>query len=157
KFATAILRRRQARPIRTVKTAFTTAPVRFAASRRRTQRSTHRKRPPSQRPIVRRHASSGTTRRRIFRDSTLTPTQEHVHRRRRFEVRGLQEPLARPLGPQESTTNRQLRRYPMLIRLLRAGLPGLGIALVPMTSTIAHEIVGNRFFPATIGIDDPGV
>ena len=45
----------------------------------------------------------------------------------------------------------------MLIRLLRAGLPGLGIALVPMTSTIAHEIVGNRFFPATIGIDDPGV
>src|SRR5215510_11592306 len=45
----------------------------------------------------------------------------------------------------------------MLIRFLRAGLPGLGIALVPMTSTIAHEIVGNRFFPATIGIDDPGV
>ena len=45
----------------------------------------------------------------------------------------------------------------MLIRLLRAGLPGLGIALVPMTSAIAHEIVGNRFFPATIGIDDPGV
>ena len=45
----------------------------------------------------------------------------------------------------------------MLIRLLRAGLPGLGIALVPMTATIAHEIVGNRFFPATIGIDDPGV
>src|SRR6516162_10826418 len=45
----------------------------------------------------------------------------------------------------------------MLIRLLRAGLPGLGIALVPMTSTIAHEIVGNRFFPATLTIDDPGV
>src|SRR5262252_5527525 len=45
----------------------------------------------------------------------------------------------------------------MFIRLLRAGLPGLGIALVPMTSTIAHEIVGNRFFPATLTIDDPGV
>jgi hypothetical protein len=45
----------------------------------------------------------------------------------------------------------------MSIRLLRAGLPGLVIALVPMTTTCAHEIVGNRFFPATLGIDDPGV
>jgi hypothetical protein len=45
----------------------------------------------------------------------------------------------------------------MFIRLLiRAGLPGLAIALVP-GGGIAHEIVGNRFFPATIGIDDPGV
>ena len=44
----------------------------------------------------------------------------------------------------------------MSIRLLRAGLPGLAIALVPVTSH-AHEIVGNRFFPATLTIDDPGV
>ena len=44
----------------------------------------------------------------------------------------------------------------MSIRLMRAGLPGLAIALVPL-STGAHEIVGNRFFPATLGIDDPGV
>jgi hypothetical protein len=42
-------------------------------------------------------------------------------------------------------------------RLLRAGLPGLAIALIPLTQTAAHEIVGNRFFPATLGIDDPGV
>jgi hypothetical protein len=45
----------------------------------------------------------------------------------------------------------------MSIRLLHAGLPGLAIALVPLTPTIAHEIVGNRFFPATLTIDDPGV
>src|SRR6202171_5693945 len=45
----------------------------------------------------------------------------------------------------------------MSIRLWRAGLPGLAIALVPLTQGVAHEIVGNRFFPATIGIDDPGV
>jgi hypothetical protein len=29
--------------------------------------------------------------------------------------------------------------------------------LVPFNQSLAHEIVGNRFFPATIGIDDPGV
>ena len=45
----------------------------------------------------------------------------------------------------------------MSIRLWRAGLPGLAIALVPLTQSAAHEIVGNRFFPATLGIDDPGV
>jgi hypothetical protein len=45
----------------------------------------------------------------------------------------------------------------MSIRLLRAGLPGLAIALFPLTPSQAHEIVGNRFFPATLGIDDPGV
>src|SRR5262245_57404519 len=27
----------------------------------------------------------------------------------------------------------------------------------PATNTRAHEIVGNRFFPATLAIDDPGV
>ena len=45
----------------------------------------------------------------------------------------------------------------MSTRLLRAGLSGLVVALVPLTEGIAHEIVGNRFFPATLGIDDPGV
>src|SRR5260221_12714322 len=45
----------------------------------------------------------------------------------------------------------------MSMRLLRASLPGLAIALVPLTQGVAHEIVGNRFFPATLGIDDPGV
>ena len=45
----------------------------------------------------------------------------------------------------------------MYIRLLRAGLSGLAIALVPLGEGVAHEIVGNRFFPATLTIDDPGV
>ena len=31
------------------------------------------------------------------------------------------------------------------------------MALTPLSGSAAHEIVGNRFFPATIGIDDPGV
>src|SRR6202047_43222 len=44
----------------------------------------------------------------------------------------------------------------MSIRLWRAGLPGLAIALIPLSHSVAHEIVGNRFFPATLGIDDPG-
>jgi hypothetical protein len=45
----------------------------------------------------------------------------------------------------------------MSIRIWRAGLPGLAIMLVPLGQSTAHEIVGNRFFPATLGIDDPGV
>jgi hypothetical protein len=49
----------------------------------------------------------------------------------------------------------------MSMRLLRAGLPRfaimLSILLVPLNEVVAHEIVGNRFFPATLGIDDPGV
>src|SRR3981189_1248475 len=48
-------------------------------------------------------------------------------------------------------------RFPMFIRLIRAGLPGLAIALVPLGEGVAHEVVGNRFFPATLTIDDPGV
>ncbi len=45
----------------------------------------------------------------------------------------------------------------MSIRLARAGLSGLAVALIPISDSVAHEIVGNRFFPATLGIDDPGV
>lgn len=45
----------------------------------------------------------------------------------------------------------------MSIPLLRAALPGFAIALIPLSQSLAHEIVGNRFFPATLGIDDPGV
>ena len=44
----------------------------------------------------------------------------------------------------------------MSSRLLRAALSGLTIAFLPLP-LFAHEIVGNRFFPATLGIDDPGV
>ena len=42
----------------------------------------------------------------------------------------------------------------------RAGLAGSSVALVVLLSShpgLAHEIVGNRFFPATLGVDDPGV
>jgi len=45
----------------------------------------------------------------------------------------------------------------MFISSWRTGLSGLVIAFVPISSSIAHEIVGNRFFPATLSIDDPGV
>jgi hypothetical protein len=45
----------------------------------------------------------------------------------------------------------------MSIRLWHAGLPGLAIMLIPFNQGAAHVIVGNRFFPATLGIDDPGV
>ncbi len=44
----------------------------------------------------------------------------------------------------------------MSIRTLRAVLPGLALILVP-SGIQAHEIVGKRFFPATLAIDDPGV
>lgn len=45
----------------------------------------------------------------------------------------------------------------MSFRHLRAGLLGFGAAFVPLGQSAAHEIVGNRFFPATLSIDDPGV
>ena len=45
----------------------------------------------------------------------------------------------------------------MLLSYARAGLWGAAIALIPLSGSSAHEIVGNRFFPATLSIDDPGV
>jgi hypothetical protein len=45
----------------------------------------------------------------------------------------------------------------MSSRLKGASLSGLLAALLPFNQGSAHEIVGNRFFPATLGIDDPGV
>ena len=45
----------------------------------------------------------------------------------------------------------------MSISHARAGLSGLAIALIPLSGSGAHEIVGNRFFPATLTVDDPGV
>jgi hypothetical protein len=45
----------------------------------------------------------------------------------------------------------------MSISYTRASLWGAAIALIPLSGGIAHEIVGNRFFPATLSIDDPGV
>jgi|SRR5215475_12953369 len=45
----------------------------------------------------------------------------------------------------------------MSIRWACAGLSGLAVTLVCVPPSFAHEIVGNRFFPATLGIDDPGV
>src|SRR5215831_3552693 len=45
----------------------------------------------------------------------------------------------------------------MFVRHARIALPGLALALLPLSGSAAHEIDGNRFFPATLGIDDPGV
>jgi hypothetical protein len=45
----------------------------------------------------------------------------------------------------------------MSISYARAGIWGAVIALIPLSGSSAHEIVGNRFFPATLTIDDPGV
>jgi hypothetical protein len=44
----------------------------------------------------------------------------------------------------------------MFTRLARAVLCGPALALIPLGAG-AHEIVGNRFFPATLVADDPGV
>jgi hypothetical protein len=41
--------------------------------------------------------------------------------------------------------------------LLRAALCAGPIAFLTITAASAHEIVGNRMFPATLAIDDPGV
>ena len=45
----------------------------------------------------------------------------------------------------------------MSLNPLRVSVSALAIAFMPLTKSAAHEIVGNRFFPATLGIDDPGV
>jgi hypothetical protein len=45
----------------------------------------------------------------------------------------------------------------MSTRVLHVGLSGFAIMLVSLSEGAGHEIVGNRFFPATLGIDDPGV
>jgi hypothetical protein len=45
----------------------------------------------------------------------------------------------------------------MNTRTFGAALTGLALALVSIPNAAAHEIVGNRFFPATLATDDPGV
>jgi hypothetical protein len=40
---------------------------------------------------------------------------------------------------------------------LRAGILALMTTLIPLGSAFAHCVVGNRFFPATLAIDDPCV
>jgi hypothetical protein len=45
----------------------------------------------------------------------------------------------------------------MPTRIVRVVLSGLVAALACLGKASAHEIVGNRFFPATLTIDDPGV
>jgi hypothetical protein len=42
-------------------------------------------------------------------------------------------------------------------RLLYVALCGAAAALASVGPTLSHEIVGNRFFPATLAIDDPGI
>ncbi len=45
----------------------------------------------------------------------------------------------------------------MSTRHLCAAIVGAAAALASATAARSHEIVGNRFFPATLTIDDPGV
>src|SRR5947208_4531527 len=45
----------------------------------------------------------------------------------------------------------------MSLSPLRVSVSALAIAIIPLSKSAAHEIVGNRFLPATLGIDDPGV
>jgi hypothetical protein len=45
----------------------------------------------------------------------------------------------------------------MSTRILRAAFCGAAATLASLNLALAHEIVGNRFFPATLAIDDPGV
>ena len=45
----------------------------------------------------------------------------------------------------------------MSTRVWCTALPGLAAALLSTGPAAAHEIAGNRFFPATLNIDDPGV
>ena len=45
----------------------------------------------------------------------------------------------------------------MFSRYLRVALCGAVATLTSVGPTLSHEIVGNRFFPATLTIDDPGV
>ncbi len=45
----------------------------------------------------------------------------------------------------------------MSIRFLGPAMLGLALALASVAGAAAHEIAGNRFFPATLAIDDPGV
>ncbi len=45
----------------------------------------------------------------------------------------------------------------MSARNLRTALCAGSFAFVAFAPADAHEIVGNRFFPATLAIDDPGV
>ncbi|MEP7030325.1 MAG: hypothetical protein ABI830_05265 [Pseudolabrys sp.] len=45
----------------------------------------------------------------------------------------------------------------MSTRYLYAGLCGAAAVIAAIITAQAHEIVGNRFFPATLAIDDPGV
>src|SRR5262245_9854532 len=54
--------------------------------------------------------------------------------------------------PQEGRGKRPSRHRSFLQALLT-----LALALIPLAGAGAHEIVGNRFFPATLTIDDPGV
>jgi hypothetical protein len=45
----------------------------------------------------------------------------------------------------------------MFARIMRTALPGLALALLPLTQANAHCFVGARFLPATLNVDDPCV
>jgi hypothetical protein len=45
----------------------------------------------------------------------------------------------------------------MSIRFPSPAVPALALVLASLAGAAAHEVAGNRFFPATLAIDDPGV
>jgi hypothetical protein len=45
----------------------------------------------------------------------------------------------------------------MSIRFPGPAAPALALVLASLAGAAAHEVAGNRFFPATLAIDDPGV
>jgi hypothetical protein len=66
-------------------------------------------------------------------------------------------PRAAGAWPSAAAPSRHLSLF-----LLLPATPALALVLAPAlcgapTSAAAHEIAGNRFFPATLAIDDPGV
>ena len=56
----------------------------------------------------------------------------------------------------QPTRNRDSMKDSMLARLSRVALVGLAVALDPLAAS-AHCVVGARFFPATLSVDDPCV
>src|SRR5260370_40579183 len=45
----------------------------------------------------------------------------------------------------------------MSIGVLGPAMPALERVLASLAGAAAHEVAGNRFFPATLSVDDPGV
>lgn len=66
--------------------------------------------------------------------------------------------LSKPLPPDAAPPGHRRRPAPEMSRLLRGAVAaGLVLAAMPATQALAHAVCGNRVFPATLVMDDPGV